>query len=101
MIHNGIVEKEPNLKWDNSLIKADDHPKQRLNSSGNQKRQNKRSIISPQGMVSLNNIQDIMPQILNEESNKSRSNSNVYYYKFNKLVKVNSALDSNNDSIQK
>jgi hypothetical protein len=52
-------------------------------------------------MVSLNNIQDIIPQILNEESNKSRSNSNVYYYKFNKLVKVNSALDSNNVSAQK
>jgi hypothetical protein len=52
-------------------------------------------------MISLNNIQDAMPQILNEESNKSRSNSNVYYYKFNKLVKVNSALDSNNASTQK
>ncbi len=41
-------------------------------------------------------MQEIIPQIsTNQESIKSKSNSNTYYYKFNKLIKINSAVTSN------
>ena len=56
IINYGTLEKGSNLKWDISQIKGEDYPKQRLNSSGNSKRNHKKNIISPQGMVSLNNI---------------------------------------------